>query len=267
MDKVKDTFVDTSLVFLREINPIVAKDIIVRNHYSHKWSMCSVALGVFYKKDPEAESFFDNDTEHLIGCIVYGTPVGRCAAESVSDQLKANEVYELVRLWIADLPDCKNIESYCISQSFRWLRKNRPQIKALISYADNEAGHTGIIYQSTNWLYQGNSSLTIMPNYSISLTKNPYVWIHSRTVSEKYGSVNLDHLKKCIGHTFYRKREGAKHRFIYILKKGRERQKLIDSLKHKTYPYPKIAFHVDDATEIYVDPSQSVTHISTLFFS
>jgi hypothetical protein len=262
------SFVDTSKIYLREINAQIAKDIIVKNHYSHKWSLCSVALGVFQKREADPDSFFDDDTEKLIGCLVYGNPVGRSAAASISTDLDINEVYELVRLWIADVPNAKNMESYCLGQSFHWLRKNRPEIKALLSYADNEAGHTGIIYQSTNWLYQGNSSLALMPNYSLSLTGPDvgYQWIHSRTVSERWGSHNVDHLKKQIGHTFWRKKESSKHRYIYILAKGKEKQKLIDNLKHKTYPYPKHDVHSDEISEVHVDPKDFNPNTEQSFF-
>lgn len=246
--------IDISKLFIREIDQATAEDLIVKNHYSHKWTLCSVALGIFLRVPSDPNSFFENDVEKLIGCIVYGNPVGRSAAASISELLHIDEVYELTRLWIADIPNGKNMESYCIGQSFDWLRRNRPRIKALLSYADNEAGHTGIIYQSTNWLYQGNSSLALMPNYSVSLDGPPhdFCWIHSRTVSERYGSHNVDHLKKRIGHTFYRKKESSKHRFIYILAKGPERKKLLKNLKHPTYPYPKNGVHSDQIEKVVV---------------
>lgn len=250
-------FVDTSKVFIREINPRFAKDLIVKNHYSHTWTTCSAALGVFLRHPPKRDSFFENDDESLIGCIVYGTPVGRCAAMSISESLKMDEVYELTRLWISDIPNGKNIESYALGQSFQWLRTNRPKIKALLSYSDNEVGHRGIIYQSTNWLYQGNSQLGIMPNYSLSLTgpSEGYQWIHSRTVMSRWGSHNIEHLKKTIGHTFWRKREANKHRYIYLLVKGLERKRLLKNLKHKTYPYPKTTKFDEQIEECMVDKS------------
>lgn len=249
-----ENVIDTSKISVREIGHSIAKGMIVKNHYSHKWSMCSVALGVFYKKNVNEESFFNDDTETLVGCIIYGNPVGRCAAQSISPLLKIEEVYELTRLWIADIPNSKNMESYCIGKSFEWLRQNRPKIKALLSYADNEAGHTGIIYQSTNWIYQGNSQLSIMANYSISKTSNPYNWVHSRTVTEHFGSHNVESLKKVIGATFWRKKESAKHRYIYILSRGEERKKLLKSLKHKSYPYPKNDTYSEQIEEIFVEP-------------
>jgi hypothetical protein len=261
--------IDISKVFIREISQTVAKELIVKNHYSHKWTLCSVALGVFYKKEADPESFFENDTEKLVGCIVYGNPVGRSAAASISNLIKIDEVYELTRLWIEDIPGDKNLESYCIGQSFDWLRRNRPKIKALLSYADNEAGHTGVIYQSTNWLYQGNSQLALMPNYSVSLVgpKN-CEWIHSRTVSERYGSHNVDHLKKAIGHTFWRKKESSKHRYIYILATGREHKKILKNLKHPFFPYPKKDTHTDNVEQIVVEKKPgNATDKASVFFA
>ncbi len=229
--------------------------------------MCSVALGVFIKTPPKEDSFFENDDEKLIGCVIYGNPVGRSAAASISDELKINEVFELTRLWIEDVPNGKNLESYCIGQSFEWLRRNRPEIKALLSYADNEAGHTGVIYQSTNWLYQGNSSLALMPNYSLSLVGPPnYEWMHSRSVTAKYNSCNLDHLKKCIGHTFWLKKEASKHRYIYILPRGKEKKKLMKALKHPTYSYPKEHSFKEEITEIFVEQKECVKAEKSSFF-
>lgn len=248
-------FVDTSKIVLREISQPIAKELIVKNHYTHAWTLCTVALGVFLKKEQSDDSFFEGESESLIGCIIYGNPIGRSAAASISDLVKIDEVLELTRLWIADVPNCKNVESYAIGQSFQWLRTYYPHIKALLSYADNEAGHTGIIYQSTNWLYQGNSQLALMPNYSVSLTgpTEGYDWIHSRTVMSRWGSHNIDHLKKVIGKTFWRKKESSKHRYIYVLAKGKERKKILQNLKHKTYPYPKSAEFEEHIEEVCVD--------------
>ena len=77
------TYVDTSKVSIREINKSVAKEMIVKYHYSHAWTMCRYALGVYYEDE---SSFFGE--EKLIGCMVYGYPVGRSAVKSVIDILE-----------------------------------------------------------------------------------------------------------------------------------------------------------------------------------
>ena len=82
----------------------------------------------------------------MVGVIVYGDPIGRLTGQSISDEIKRTEVLELTRLFIHDGYG-SNIESWFISQSFNWLRKNKSEIKALISYASPVEGHSGTIYQ------------------------------------------------------------------------------------------------------------------------
>lgn len=248
----KRVCVDTSKISLRQINNLVMRELVNDHQLPRKLLMSSVALGIFQKTAPKESSLFENDNDVLIGCVTYSNPVGRSAAASISELLDPSNVLELSYVWVEDRPDLQNVESYCIGQSFHWLRKNRLDVKALIGYADTETGHIGIIYQSTNWLYQGDS-LALMPNWSISLTgPTEYEWIHSRTVSEKFGSSNIEHLQKVIGKTFWRKRESKKNRYVYILERGAARKKLITSLKHKTYPYPRVNNYVEFIEEIAV---------------
>jgi hypothetical protein len=241
-----------SKVYLRQINKSIAKDIIVKNHYTHKWSLCQVAYGVFYKTDQENQHF-DGTDDKLIGCVIYGQPVGRSAAASLSDSLSIDEVFELTRLFIHDGYG-RNIESYCISQSFKLLNREFPKIKAVLSYADGEQGHKGVIYQATGFLYQGNSSLALMPNYSLSLKGPPnYEWMHSRSVTSKWGSCNIDHLKRCIGKTFWLKKESTKHRYVIFIGSRVEKKKLTKSLKHPVLVYPKSCSHIDEIRKIEVE--------------
>ena len=211
---------------------------IVKYHYSHAWTMCRYPLCQYKNNN---DGFFGS--EKLIGCLVYGYPVGRSAIKSVIDGLEKDECLELTRLFIHDGYG-SNIESYAMGQSFKWMKENAPKIKMLLSYADPEQLHLGGIYQATNWLYQDCRDIQLMPNYSVSLSDSPYDWIHSRTVFSKWGSHNVEHLKKEIGKQnvkeFWRKKEAPKHRYIQILGKNKsEKRKLSKMLKHKTSPYPK----------------------------
>ena len=227
-----DKYCDTSKLIVREITKAVAKKMVVKYHYSHLWTKCSTALGLFYKTGNE-HSFFDEEEEKLIGVIVYGDPIGRHSGGSISELLDRTEVYELVRLYIHDGYG-SNIESWFISQSFKWLKENT-NIKALISYADPKEGHAGTIYQATNWLYQGNS---IRPNDTYSFKLKPDdEWIHGRTLANTYKTNDIEKLKKKIGHTFWYRVEPLKHRYVYLLQNKR---KLMKNLKHPIKPYPKV---------------------------
>ena len=211
---------------------------IVKNHYSHKWTSCRYALGIFYETDNE-HTFFDEKDEKLAGVAIYGYPVGRSAPKSISPELKEEEVLELTRLFIFD-DYGKNTESVVLSKTFNWLKENASDIKVLVSYSDPEQGHLGIIYQATNWIYQGNS-IRLMPNYAIRLTEDGK-WMHSRNVTTKFGSHNLEKLKKRIGHTFWRKEEPEKHRYLYLLCNKGDKKKIMNTLIHKSQPYPKDAY-------------------------
>jgi hypothetical protein len=77
-----------------------------------------------------------------------------------------------------------------------------------------------------------------MGNFGIALEKGGD-FMHSRTVSATYGSHNVEHLKKKIGHTFWRKEEPEKHRYIYFLCSKKDKKKMIKTMKHPALPYPK----------------------------
>lgn len=200
------------------IDKNIAKKLIIENHYSHKWTSCRYAIGLF-------------DGDKLIGVAVYGFPVGRQTVKSITPNLNNSDVLELTRLWLIDEAP-KNSESYFLGKTFKWLRDNT-DVKVLISYSDPMQEHLGIIYQATNWLYQGNSTMLIK-GY---LHKINGETMHPRSVVALYGTIKVDELKK-IDPNYERIEMKKKHRYLYILHK-KDRNKIISELKHKILPYPK----------------------------
>jgi hypothetical protein len=200
-------------------------------------------LGVYYQTD-NVDVF--GNSQKLIGVAIYGFPVGAKAPTSVCEGLTKDNILELTRLYLDDGYG-SNIESCALGKTFQWIRDNDKNIKVLLSYADNGQGHVGGIYKATNWIYQGLSTdIALMPNWGISLSKEPYDWIHSRSVYNLWGSGNLEHLRREIGkegHTeFWRREEPPKHRYIQIISQNKKEKKdLMKRLKHETKPYPKTA--------------------------
>jgi hypothetical protein len=243
MKEANKEYCDVSKVFVDRISKSIAKDIIVKKHYTHAWTSCRYALGIYHKVESDTRQF---GTQKLVGCAIYGHPVGARAATSVCEGLTKDNALELTRLYIDDGYG-SNIESFALGQTFKWLKANDKNIKLLISYADAGQNHLGKIYQATNWLYQGLSTdIALMPNHGISLTNNPHNWIHSRTVFSRWGSQNLEHLRIEIGKQgyseFWRRQEPPKHRYIQILAQDkRERKILVKKLKHPVKSYPKNA--------------------------
>ncbi len=74
----ENSYCDTSLIFLKSINKNIAKNLIIKNHYTHKWTLCTVAYGVYYKEYVES-TFFGGFNAKLIGVLVYGN-IGHVAA-------------------------------------------------------------------------------------------------------------------------------------------------------------------------------------------
>jgi hypothetical protein len=259
MKEADKVYCDVSRVYIAPIAKSIAKSIIVKKHYTHSFSSCRYALGIYYKDYSE----FQFGDSKLIGCLIYGFPVGRSASTSICDGLLKENALELTRLYIDDGYG-SNIESYALGQSFKWLKENDKNIKLLLSYADAGQEHLGKIYQATNWIYQGTSAeIALMPNYGISLSNDPFDWIHSRTVSSLWGSHNVDHLKREIGKRgylrFWRQMESPKHRYIQLLPQNKkEKRELMKSLKHEIRPYPK-----DASDFINVVEEHQTTYVAT----
>jgi len=200
------------------IDKKIAKELVIKNHYSHKWTSCRYAIGLIYDKE-------------VVGVAVYGFPIGRRVIKSISYLLSNDDVLELTRLWLRD-EEPRNTESWFLGQTFKWLRRNTT-ILVLISYSDPMAGHVGIIYQATNWLYQGNNMM-LVKGY---LHRVNGEWLHPRTCVAKYGTIKRDKLLE-IDTDYTRKPLKKKHRYIMILRK-RDRKVILDNLKHPILSYPK----------------------------
>ena len=243
-------YVDANRLTVRQINKGVAESFVREYHYTGKLSSARYTLGLFYKE--ESHSFFDGAHERLIGCIVYGHPVSNATVTSVFKTIsfELDSILELTRLVILD-GHGKNIESYFIGQSFKWLKKHDQRAKELISYADPEQGHTGGIYRATNWYYQGCGAGKLMTDFSSKTLENGE-WMHSRTVGSVYGSRNLESLAEKIGHTFWQKQELQKHRYIYFLCTPRERKQYIKDVKVPIIPFNNIKLPIPIIRKIHV---------------
>ena len=172
-----EDYIDKSKMYVKELPKKLSRKMIEKYHYTHAWTSCRYALGLFYKTDNQ-HTFFDEVEEKLIGTAVYGSPVGRLSAQSISEELDTSSVLELTRLFIHDGYG-KNAESFFISKTMTWLKENT-NIKALMSYADPKEGHLGGIYQATNWLYQGDK-IRYCDSWLFRLEENGD-WIHPRTI-------------------------------------------------------------------------------------
>lgn len=88
----------------------------------------------------------------LVGVCIYTRPAGAAAAKRYYPE-DPDKCLELRRLCLIDETP-KNAESYFVSRTIKWLKKNTDW-KFIISYADPEQGHGGVIYRAANFKYEG----------------------------------------------------------------------------------------------------------------
>lgn len=231
--------------YIKPISKNMARKMIVDNHYSHLWTKCSVAFGVFQRGLENA--FFDTFDDVLLGCVVFGDPIGVDVVNSISPLVGQGSVWELTRLWIQDGTP-KNIESWAIAQSLSYIKKEYPNIKVIISYADPEFNHRGIVYQASNFLFQEVG--IDVKRWMLSFSDNPYKWHHPKTIMDKYDCNGVKDLKEKMPKPFWLKTTGRKFRYIYITAGKTEKKKIFNTLKHPAKAYPKDIRNQDILNEI-----------------
>jgi len=185
---------------------------IVDKHYMKRIPPISVAFGLF--KD-----------EKLLGVITYGISASTTLRRGVCGDKNADNVYELTRLWISDDAPF-NGESFLISQSIQRLDK-----EIIVTYAEIEHGHLGIVYQASNFFYCGLSSKFSDPRVKGLEHQHHTTYargLNKQQLVEKYGEENIYYIDR-----------PRKHRYVYFNAKKRRRRNLIKQLSYPILDYPK----------------------------
>ena len=95
------------------------------------------------------------DIPEMIGVCIYTRPAGPSAGQTYYPEAP-DRVLELRRLCLID-DTPKNAESFFVGRTLRWLRQNTGW-EFVISYADEEQGHKGVIYKASNFKSLGKTS-------------------------------------------------------------------------------------------------------------
>ena len=141
-------------ITLKVIPGKIAKPYIEKHHYSKK-AVNNSCL--------HFGAFLDGN---LHGVLSYGPSLDKSKIITLVKGTGWNNFLELNRMAFDDyLP--RNSESYCIAKSIRMIRKNAPQIKWIISFADGCSCGDRTIYRASNFVLTGikkNSNLCVLPN-------------------------------------------------------------------------------------------------------
>lgn len=154
--------------------------------------------------NPFGFSVFNKENEWC-GTIVYGS--GATCNIGKPFGLNQGQAIELVRM---ALNGKQESTSKALSLSIKLIKKYIPLCKLIISYADTEQNHKGIIYMATNWYFIGESKDT---NILINGIRK-----HRRSIGSKYGTSSLEKLKK-MGLKVERIYTKPKYKYIYPLNK------------------------------------------------
>ena len=126
-----------------------------------------------------------------------------------------HEVLELRRLVLLDEAE-RNSESRVIGACLRWIKKNLPDVRVIVSYADPMYGHSGVIYKASNFKYEGMTP----PDKGFRDIDTGKIY-HSRALRTKYkGEYKpfVKRLRKKLEEGSLETIELAgKHRYIYVL--------------------------------------------------
>ncbi len=132
-----------------------------------------------------------NDKDEWCGVIVYGHGSNNNIAKPFG--LKIGEVLELVRV---ALNGKQEFTSKAVAMSLKLIKKDIPLCKLVVSYADLDKNHIGIIYQATNWYFVGIKMENKKDCSYIIDGKR----VHGRTITakfKKYGlSATIENIKK-----------------------------------------------------------------------
>jgi hypothetical protein len=160
----------------------------------------------------------------FIGCVIFGRGANNNMLKPFG--LNADEGCELVRV---ALKEHQTPVSKILSFAIRFLKKQSPELRLVVSYADADQNHHGGIYQATNWIYDGLKNANTMGAFIINGKKTHPKSVHSKGIKQ-----NINAVKKHLDPNatiFYTK---GKHRYLMPLD-NIMRDKLLPLSK----PYPK----------------------------
>ena len=90
-------YCDTSKIVIERTNKDVVYNIVTKKHYANTWTASSDIYAIYY--DSGEHQFFSGKELKLIGCVIYGNPVGFRVIKSICEELTDKDVLDLKRLW------------------------------------------------------------------------------------------------------------------------------------------------------------------------
>lgn len=167
------------------------------------------------------------ESGRFVGVVLFGWGMNRNLGSPYG--LQMTECCELVRVAMADHV---TPISRMVSLSIKLLKRSNAGLRAIVSFADPEAGHHGGIYQAGNWIYLGLSS-------------SSFEWrLNGKRLNKRaYTGHNFGCARKAVPVGAEKVAIVGKHRYLMPLD---------DEMRHRVAclakPYPKRVRSVDSDT-------------------
>jgi len=136
----------------------LAKYVCEHWHYSQKIPTGkTLRIGVWEKGEFKGVIVFSLGVNYNMGSEVGVYPPEICELSRIALKCHETPVSRLIKL------------------SLKMLKRKWPRVRLVVSYADKNQNHLGIIYQASNWVYVGETQ----PSYLVEYKGK---WVHYRSV-------------------------------------------------------------------------------------
>ena len=201
-------------IIVKVIPSKVAVPFVKAHHYSGKVvNNSNLHFGVFYEG-------------RLHGVMSFGPSLDKSKIQGLVDGTGWNEFIKLNRMAFDDvLP--RNSESRAISIAMKLIRKNAPQIKWVVSFADGCQCGDGTIYRASGFVLTGYSSGSMweLPDYLVKINGGSVA--HRMKVQDKCSALSRYILQETHGKNLTMEKyvekfggkilEGKMFRYIYFI--------------------------------------------------
>lgn len=213
-----------------QISKKEAELFVLAKHYSRRASIFWKGFGLV-------------EAGKIEGVAVYGQPSPPIQRSAFTD--RDFKLYELCRVVVQT--KTKNAASFLVANSLQMLEKPC----AVISYADSEHGHCGIIYQATNWIYTG-ATKSHDHAYLVDGKRVHPITLRDQGISDPKRWAKENGIQTIPPM--------PKHRYFYLLGDNRKKSAMRSALKYpEVRPYPKCdPKRYDDGPNLDVTADQSV---------
>ena len=181
-----------------------------KKHYSRKSSIFWAGFGLV-------------EDSKIVGVAVYGQPSPPIQKHAFID--RDFRLYELSRVVVQT--ETKNAASFLIANSLKMLETPC----AVVSYADMEQNHCGIIYQAANWIYTG-ATVSHDKLYIVDGVRLHPMSLRDKGITDPTRWAKENNIEMV--------RPMQKHRYFFLCGTPKQKKRMLKKLKYEVIAeYPK----------------------------